>query len=121
MSIAELCIRFAVGGVVVSSFAMLGEVLRPKSFAGLFGAAPSVALASFGITVMHHGPQYGAIEARSMVLGAIAFFFYVLTTMRLLVRVRRSTLFTTLAAMPVWFGAAFLLLFLLRGTGWNPQ
>ena len=121
MSIAELCIRFAVGGAVVSSFATLGEVLRPKSFAGLFGAAPSVALASFGITVMHHGPQYGAVEARSMLLGAIACFFYVLTTKWLLVRFRLSTLFTTLTAMPVWFGTAFLLLFLLRGTGWNPQ
>lgn len=121
MSIAELCIRFAVGGAVVSSFATLGEVLRPKSFAGIFGAAPSVALASFGITVMHHGPQYGAVEARSMMIGAIACFGYVLTTKWLLVRFRLSTLFTTLTAMPVWFGTAFLLLFLLHGTGWNPQ
>ena len=121
MSIAELCIRFVIGGVVVSSFAMLGEVLRPKSFAGIFGAAPSVALASFGITVMHHGPQYGAIEARSMLLGAIACFLYVLTAKWLLVRFRLSALFSTLTAMPVWFGAAFLLLLLLRGTGWNPR
>ena len=39
-------IRFLVGGVVVSLFAVLGDVLRPKSFARLFGAAPSVALAT---------------------------------------------------------------------------
>lgn len=36
----EYVVRFLVGGVVVSAFAMLGDVLRPKSFAGLFGAAP---------------------------------------------------------------------------------
>jgi hypothetical protein len=42
----EYVVRFLVGGAVVSAFAMLGDVLRPKSFAGLFGAAPSVALAT---------------------------------------------------------------------------
>ena len=42
----ELFIRFLIGGAVVSSFALLGEVFRPKTFAGLFGAAPSIALAS---------------------------------------------------------------------------
>jgi uncharacterized membrane protein (GlpM family) len=121
VSASELCIRFVIGGTVVSSFAMLGEALRPKSFAGIFGAAPSVALASFGITVIHHGPQYGAVEARSMMLGAIAFFFYALICKWLLVRFRLSALSTTLTAMPVWFGTAFLLLFLLRGAGWNQQ
>lgn len=48
-------VRFLVGGVVVLAFAMLGEMLRPKSFAGLFGAAPSVALATLGIAVHRHG------------------------------------------------------------------
>jgi hypothetical protein len=32
--------RFFVGGVVVSIFAILGDLLKPKSFAGLIGAAP---------------------------------------------------------------------------------
>jgi hypothetical protein len=40
-----------VGGVVVSLFAILGDTLKPKSFAGLFGAAPSVALATLGLTI----------------------------------------------------------------------
>jgi hypothetical protein len=56
-----------------------------------------------------------------MMLGAIAFFFYALICKWLLVRSRLSALFTTLTAMPVWFGTAFLLLFLLRGAGWNQQ
>ena len=42
----EFLIRFLIGGAIVSAFAMIGDVLRPKSFAGLFGAAPSVALAT---------------------------------------------------------------------------
>ena len=40
--------RFLMGGMIVSLFASLGDVLKPKSFAGLFGAAPSVALATLG-------------------------------------------------------------------------
>ena len=48
----DLVIRFLVGGVFVGSFALVGNVLRPKSFAGLFGAAPSVALATLALTVL---------------------------------------------------------------------
>ena len=44
----EYVVRFLIGGLAVSSFAILGDLLRPKSFAGLFGAAPSVALATLG-------------------------------------------------------------------------
>ena len=51
----EYVVRFLVGGIVVSLFSMLGDMLRPKSFAGLFGAAPSVALATLGIAVYLHG------------------------------------------------------------------
>ena len=40
----EYCLRFLAGGIAVSAFAALGDTLRPKSFAGLFGAATSVAL-----------------------------------------------------------------------------
>jgi hypothetical protein len=36
----ELILRFLIGGTLVSAFALIGDLLRPKSFAGLFGAAP---------------------------------------------------------------------------------
>jgi hypothetical protein len=42
----EYVVRFIAGGIVVLAVASLADVLRPKSFAGLFGAAPSVALAT---------------------------------------------------------------------------
>jgi hypothetical protein len=61
----EILLRFAIGGVVISSFALLGDLLKPKSFAGLFGAAPSVALAALGLTVAGEGRGYAATEARS--------------------------------------------------------
>jgi hypothetical protein len=41
--VSELILRFLIGGTVVSLFAVLGDVFRPKSFAGLFDCAPSVA------------------------------------------------------------------------------
>jgi hypothetical protein len=44
----EYMVRFIVGGFLVSLFAIIGDVVRPKSFAGLFGAAPSIALATLG-------------------------------------------------------------------------
>ena len=31
----EILLRFAIGGVVVSLFAIVGDIFRPKSFAGL--------------------------------------------------------------------------------------
>ena len=74
----DLVVRFLVGGALVSLFALIGDVLKPKGFAGLFGAAPSVALASLGLTIAAQGRLYAAIEARSMILGAVAFLMYAL-------------------------------------------
>jgi Protein of unknown function (DUF3147) len=71
-----LLIRFVVGGVVVSMFALVAEVLGPKSLAGIFGAAPSVALATLGLTILNQGKSYAAQESRSMIGGAIAFCAY---------------------------------------------
>jgi Protein of unknown function (DUF3147) len=48
-------IRFFVGGAVVSTFAILGDVVRPKSFAGIFGAPPPVVLATLALTLHTEG------------------------------------------------------------------
>jgi hypothetical protein len=50
--------RFIAGGVAVFAFAALGDFLRPKSFAGLFGAAPSIALATILITLWKKGALF---------------------------------------------------------------
>ena len=106
-------VRFLIGGIVVSLFATLGDVLRPKSFAGLFGAAPSIALATIGLTIAKNSPQYAAIEARSMILGAAAFFLYTLCVSWVLARYKPATLTATIGLIPVWFGTSFALLYWL--------
>jgi hypothetical protein len=58
-------------GFAVSAFAALGDVFRPQSFAGLFGAAPSIALATLAIRVFSNGSDYVATAGRSMVFGAV--------------------------------------------------
>lgn len=103
----DLLLRFLIGGTVVSLFAILGDIFRPKSFAGLFGAAPSIALATVGLTIASHGREYAATEARSMVLGAIAFFFYAVAVSYVLMRYRPPTELATIGCMPIWFGVAF--------------
>ena len=100
---------------MVSAFAVLGDMLRPKSFAGLFGAAPSVALVTLVLTFWKDGAHYASIEARSMVLGAIALAAYSFAVCQLLMRLRSSALAATLTASVVWFGVAFGLKFLALG------
>ena len=56
-------LRFVVGGVIVSAFAALGGIVKPKSFAGLFGASPSVALATLGLTIQASGKQFASAES----------------------------------------------------------
>ena len=102
----DYVIRFVAGGLIVSVFAVLGDILRPKSFAGLFGAAPSVALVTLSLAFFEHGGGYVATEARSMILGAIAFGAYSLLVCQLLMRVRCSALTATLTASVAWLGVA---------------
>jgi hypothetical protein len=108
----EYLVRFLVGGAVVSAFAMLGDVLKPKSFAGLFGAAPSVALATLGIAIYQHNPSYAASQSLSMMAGAIALLIYSVVVCQLLIRARMRTLPATTASIVVWLIAAFGLWFI---------
>ena len=105
----QILIRFLIGGAVVSAFALLGDLLKPKSFAGLFGAAPSVALATLALTVMKDGRAYAGQEARSMVAGAVAFLIYASVVSWILMRYQARALWVTLFCMPIWGGAAFTL------------
>lgn len=110
----ELVLRFLIGGAVVSVFAGLAEILKPKSFAGLFSAAPSIALATLGITMAHFGKAYAATEAHSMVFGAIGFFFYASAASWFLMRVKVHALSASLALLPMWLGVSIALLWLVE-------
>ena len=111
----EYVLRFMVGGVVVSAFAMLGDMLRPKSFAGLFGAAPSVALATLGIAVHRYGADYAAQQTWAMTAGAIALAVYGFVVCQLLIRERLRAAPATLLSLVVWLIVAFGLLTLAGG------
>lgn len=91
---------------MVSFFAALGDVLKPKSFAGLFGAAPSVALATLGLTVLADGKAFASTEARSMIAGAGAFVIYAYVVSRILLTGRWRTAPITIGALVVWLGVS---------------
>ncbi|WP_375411271.1 hypothetical protein [uncultured Bradyrhizobium sp.] len=112
---SEYVIRFFLGGIVVSAFAVLGDLLRPKSFAGLFGAAPSIALVTLGLALNQHGRAYAAIEAHSMIWGATALLLYSALVGQLLLRLRLNALKATIVALPFWLLIAFGMLAILGG------
>jgi len=103
----EYVLRFVVGGAVVSGFAALADALRPKSFAGLFGAAPSIALATLLITLSQNGGAFAATEGRSMIAGALALAAYSWTVCLLLKKFMMSSWTATMVAFVVWFIVAF--------------
>ena len=105
----DLLLRFFVGGIVVSVFALIGDLFKPKSFAGLFSAAPSVALASLGLAFAQHGPAYASLEGRSMMVGAVAFFLYSQLVAYLVLRHKLGVFMVTAASLVVWLVSALAL------------
>jgi Protein of unknown function (DUF3147) len=103
---AELLIRFVIGGAVVSVFALMGDMLKPKTFAGLFGAAPSVALATLGLTSHSKGAVYTSIEARSMMIGAVAFVVYACAVSAIMMRFKPAAVWVSLSLLLGWLAVA---------------
>jgi hypothetical protein len=104
--LTDIIVRFFIGGLVVSVFSLISDLLKPKTFAGLFGAAPSVALATLALTVLKEGKEYAAIEGHAMILGAIALFAYALGLSHILLRFRLSALPVALVLLLFWIGVA---------------
>src|SRR4029077_7963334 len=98
----QILFRFIIGGLVVSLFAAFGDAVKPKSFAGLFAAAPSVALATLGLTIWTEGKLYAAAEARSMIVGAIALFVYAIVVIHLIMHHKLHAASATICAIPAW-------------------
>ena len=102
----EMLLRFVIGGAFVSLFALSGDILRPKSFAGLFGAAPSVALATLALTIGARGADYAAIETRSMIAAAAAFFVYAACASRAMIKWRIGAFPAASLLLAVWLAVA---------------
>ncbi|HZR79870.1 MAG TPA: hypothetical protein VFD92_02150 [Candidatus Binatia bacterium] len=115
--IGDLALRFFLGGLIVSLFAVVGEVFKPKSFAGLFGAAPSVAIATLALAYAKQGPDYVATEARSMLLASFAFAAYSAACAALIRRVAMPAWLGATLAWSVWGAVAFAALWGLRLVG----
>ncbi len=102
----DLLLRFAIGGLVVSGFAVLGDTIKPESLGGVFAAAPTIALATIVLTLHRHGAAYVGVEARSMVAGAVAFFAYACAVSFVLMRFRPKAVVAAGTLLTVWAGVA---------------
>jgi len=106
----DLMLRFALGGTAVSLFSAVAELFKPKTFSGIFGAAPAVALISLGLTFAQRGSAVVHDHARGMVCGGVAFLAYTC-----------ACVFTTSKTrIPVWAGAisCWAVWFLIAGGAW---
>jgi hypothetical protein len=67
-----ICFKAVDGGLFVALFAVLGEMLQPKRFAGIFGASPAVALANLLVIALVKGDASARYAATGMIAGAVA-------------------------------------------------
>ncbi len=88
------------GGVLVVCFALLSEGLSPKRFAGLFSAAPAVALAGLTIAVLDKGAHDAHESATGMIAGGAGMVAYAAAVVPLLRRMR--ALRAAVTALGAW-------------------
>lgn len=79
-------VQAVAGGALVVAFALLGEMLRPNRLAGIFSAAPSIAIAGLVVTVVAKGDVQASRAALGMMLGAAGFVAFALFVGALLER-----------------------------------
>ncbi len=108
----EVLIRALLAGLFVVMISVLSTMFRPKFFAGLFAAAPSVATVGLLLTGWSQ-PQKAATEAGGMILGAIALVASTVTAAVLLPR--WGTLWACAGSWAVWGLVAGLLYVLVPG------
>ena len=104
MSIALIGLKALVGGLAVVAFSLIGQAGHPKRFAGLFSAAPSVALASLAMTVVAKGPRETLPYAQGMLIGSAGMVAYSLVSLLLINRLH--ALVGSILAWLAWFAVA---------------
>jgi hypothetical protein len=108
-SVLEIVLKAFVGGLFLVAFALVAEAVQPKRLAGVFAAAPSVALGGLILTVALKGDRDAAEAAQGMVAGALAFTLYCLVDVPALGRL--GAVCGSSAALVVWFAAAAAIAF----------
>jgi len=104
MSIALTGLKALVGGLAVVGFSLIGQAGHPKRFAGLFSAAPSVALASLAMTVVAKGAGATLPYAQGMLIGSAGMIAYCLVSLVLINRLH--ALVGSILACLAWFAVA---------------
>jgi hypothetical protein len=107
--LGEIFLRFLIGGTVITGFAVLGDLFKPKSFAGVFAAAPSLALVTIALTIPKEDMAYIVVEARSMLAGAVGFAVYASVSSHVLMRYRVSAPVVAFSFLLIWFAVSFSL------------
>lgn len=102
-----LLVKGLAGGGLVVAFSLLSEALCPKRFAGLFGAAPGVALAGLTIALLDKGAHAAHQSAVGMLAGSGGMIAYAAVAIPLLRRRRAAT--AAAAALGAWVLVAALL------------
>jgi uncharacterized membrane protein (GlpM family) len=72
----EVVLKALFGGLFVVVFALVSEVATPKRFAGIFSAAPSVALGGLAVTLVTKGTHDVETAAVGMAVGGFALLVY---------------------------------------------
>jgi hypothetical protein len=70
----------------VVAFALVSEMLSPKRFAGLFSAAPAVAIAGLAVVLLDKGHREAHDAAVGMIAGAAGMVLYASLAVPLLAR-----------------------------------
>lgn len=105
----QFALRFVLGGAIVSLFSFAGQLLKPKTFAGIFSAAPSVALGSLALSRLTHGAEHTVAEGRSMALGSVALLVYSAACAESVRASRWPVWLTTGLCWALWLVTAFSL------------
>jgi hypothetical protein len=105
--IVELLLRFLIGGAIVCAFSVISEVIKPQSYAGIFGAAPSVALATLGLTFVLKPAPYVAKEGHAMLAGAVALCTYCAFVGWLFLHFKHHPILEATVPWLLWFAIAF--------------
>ena len=96
-----LAVKGVAGGTLVTAFALLSQGLSPKRFAGLFSAAPAVAIAGLTIALLDKGGHEAHQSAVGMIAGAAGMVAYAAVAVQLLKRLRASR--AALVSLGAWF------------------
>jgi uncharacterized membrane protein (GlpM family) len=97
-------IRAAAGGSLVLAFAVLSEAVKPKRFAGLFSAAPAVAIAGLVVTLATSPSSDAQDGSLGMLAGVAGMVLYAAAVVALLKQ--HGAHLASAVAIIVWFVVA---------------